>query len=88
MRAVVTPPMHDDRLDDALRQACTRHADRIALDGEECRLTYRELSDAADALAAQLRDGDVLQSSNRLCWIPCRVDDRSGRSTGSPQHAR
>ncbi|MEY3262941.1 MAG: hypothetical protein RL717_418 [Pseudomonadota bacterium] len=63
MRAVVTPPMHDDRLDDALRQACDRHANRIALDGEECRLTYRELSDAAHALAAQLRQAKVGKGS-------------------------
>lgn len=63
MRAVATHPMRGDRLDDALREACARHAERIALDGEECRLTYGELSDAAHAMAAQLRQAKVGKGS-------------------------
>jgi long-chain acyl-CoA synthetase len=64
----------EGRLATALLDACRRHADRVALEGDGARLTYRELEAQARALAAVLRDRGahagapvIVQCSNHPC---------------------
>ena len=51
--------MPDRQLVDALIHACAVHAERIALEGDGLRLSYRELIDEANTLAGRLRQANV-----------------------------
>jgi long-chain acyl-CoA synthetase len=54
---------------DALVRACMAHAGRTALDGDDLRLTYRDLLGEASALAGRLRAGGVAE--RRVVMVKC-----------------
>jgi non-ribosomal peptide synthetase-like protein len=56
---IFTQPPPTRSLLDVLAATVGRHGDRVALDAEDATLTYSELSHAADALAASLREAGV-----------------------------